>query len=588
MLKKIHMQLHLISYTLKTILKIDCKIMILVTILALINGIFPTFLLVLTQNIVNEVQLMESTLQEIFKLIIMYTILTCVSLIVENIYSYFMNKLNIILTYHINYMVMEKCGSLPLCKLEETKTYDQLSRIENGISNKPFQALQALIGLFSNIITFFSALSVLFFWKKWLCAIIIVLSIIEIYYNIRIGNKEFSMRYKRSNKERKTWYYSYLLTHDIAFKEIKVLNLNEYFLKKYWRLSKIFMRQDNTINKFRVVCGLIMSIFQDFFDAFVMILSIVEAYNKILLIGTAITNINILSLIRSSTTSFSSQIYSLYNSNLYMALLEEFLNIKTDIAIRSGHALNSIGQIELCNISFGYSRENLALHNISFKINKGECVAIVGNNGSGKSTLLKIMSLLYLPDKGSILIDGIDLTQISINSYHQHISVLFQDYLKYEGSLLENIHIGDVSKDIDLNEIDKVLGLTNVNFLKDSHTYNYHKTLGNWFNNGTELSGGQWQKIALSRVYYKDADVVFLDEPSSSLDAESEAKIFNCFFEQCKSKIGVYITHRAKIAQKASKIIVLEHGNIVGIGSHRDLYQKCKTYRDLVDLEGKV
>jgi ABC-type multidrug transport system fused ATPase/permease subunit len=169
--------------------------------------------------------------------------------------------------------------------------------------------------------------------------------------------------------------------------------------------------------------------------------------------------------------------------------------------------------------------------------------------------------------------------------YRKNISVLFQDFLKFEGSLLENVHLGNVEKEIDKNEIKNALESADVNFLRDEDDYLYENFLGNWFEDGSQLSGGEWQKIALARTYYKSASLYMLDEPSSALDVLSEMKIFNHFFKNRKNTIGIFITHRSKIAKCADKIIVLNQGKVVATGSHEYLSENCSFYNVLLSKE---
>lgn len=243
--------------------------------------------------------------------------------------------------------------------------------------------------------------------------------------------------------------------------------------------------------------------------------------------------------------------------------------------------------MELSGVGYDYPEFDDVLRNVTLKLNIGEQIAIVGKNGSGKSTLFKIICGLYKSTRGCFFVNGQDINEYDVESYRKRTSVLFQDFLKFEGSLEENIVIGDITKQANPDEIYVALNKANVNFLKSNGYYDLNKTLGNWFDNGSQLSGGQWQKIALARAYYRKADVILLDEPSSALDAMAEMKIFKSFFDISKDKIGIYITHRVKIAKNATKIVVLEGGEIVGVGSHDKLMKDCSIYREMYHEELK-
>lgn len=293
-------------------------------------------------------------------------------------------------------------------------------------------------------------------------------------------------------------------------------------------------------------------------------------------------------MIQNSISSLASSIHALYNSSLYMISLKNFLEIKTfEFENEIKYTIDSINSIEICHLSYCYSNHHQALRNINFKIEKGETIAIVGKNGSGKSTLLKLLCGLYCPSEGIIRINDINLSEINPASYRNAISVLFQDFLRFEGSLLENVHLGDIEKKVEKTDIKHALQSADINFLKDHIGYQYDRFLGSWFENGSQLSGGEWQKVALARAYYKDASLYILDEPSSNLDIIAEMKIFENFFKRRKGKIGIFITHRMKIAKHADRIIVLNEGVVSSMGSHDHLYKHCDLYKELLAKENE-
>lgn len=249
--------------------------------------------------------------------------------------------------------------------------------------------------------------------------------------------------------------------------------------------------------------------------------------------------------------------------------------------------LKEIEQIEFRNVSYTYENSNTkALEGISFLIEKGEKIAIVGKNGSGKSTILKLLCGFYHDYEGTVLINGIDMKEIILEDYFKHIAALFQDYVKYEMTLLDNIVIGNVYKNSSINEINDILRENEVDFLKDEkEDYLLDQQLGNWFNGGVQLSGGQWQKIALTRAYYRSASIYILDEPSASLDIDAQIKTFNRFYKISSKSIGVFITHKLNAAKRADQIIVLDQGKLVGNGVHEELLDNCTLYRELLKKE---
>ena len=209
----------------------------------------------------------------------------------------------------------------------------------------------------------------------------------------------------------------------------------------------------------------------------------------------------------------------------------------------------------------------------------------LGRNGSGKSTLIKILSGLYEIKYGEILINGIPLKKIDIEDYHTKMSVLFQDFVKYELTLKENIGFGDIKEFNSTDRMKEILDKLQTKFLKKDGEYDFDIQLGNWFDDGQQLSQGQWQKVALARAYFKNASIYILDEPNAALDTVSEREIFDDFFEISKGKIGIFISHRLNAAKKADKIIVMDDGRVVGMGKHEDLLKNCLVYQTLYQAE---
>lgn len=577
----------LFIYTLVLICRISLKDFLFTIGVSCLSGFLPFIVLIINQRLINELQLMQKPLNIIIQLVIVYFLISVIQNIFQNISNYNLNRLNNITQYGINKILIEKCGKLLLEMLERTETYDTITRLEQEIAIKPYQTLQAIMNIFSSTVSLISASILIISWNWKIEVALIIISLSMFIGQIIIGNKEFMMKYSRSNKEREAWYFSYLLTHDTAFKEVKSYNLKDYFIEKYKTISALFIRQENTIEKYKTILNSIIGLIQDIFSLFIMVMAISGAYAGEIMIGTVMAYLNAISMIETSTNSVAAGIYSIYNSNLYIRMLKDFIeNSEGEEKVSKDHLkIEKIKKIELRNVCFDYPEFKNVLRNISLTIGNNDQIAIVGKNGSGKSTLFKILCGLYYPERGEILINDKPIEKYSIEEYRERTSVLFQDFLKYEGSLKENVILGDIRRDSIDDNVNDALNKANVDFLREEKKYFLDRILGNWFDNGSQLSGGQWQKIALARVYYKEADIYLLDEPSSALDAMAELKIFNSFFEVSKEKMAIYITHRVKIAKNATKIVVIDNGEIVGIGRHEELLRKCEVYRELYEKE---
>ena len=450
----------------KTMIKLNRKLFLIVTSLSIFSIIFPFITLGLTQQLLNTIQTLSAPFEIIIWLIILYCGITVLGAIISSIYSYFSFQLSIYVSYRMSYLLMEKCGNLSLEDLERTETYDMITRLEGEISSKPYQALTGLIGFISTSFTFIVSLVLVMLWRLDIFIYLIIISIIAFACEFKIADKEFQIRYNRSDKERKAWYYSFLLTRDTAFKEVKMLKLKDYFLNRYWNLVMAFMTEDNGVNRKRILMNLAVGLIQDVVAGFVMLVAIREAYFGSVLVGTALFYISIAGMVRGSTSSLAGSFYALYNSNLYMGLLKEFLDLEEQ-DITGIHQLEEITSVRVSGVDYVYQNGLFALNDVNFELFKGERVAIVGENGSGKSTLLKLLCGLYEPTNGMIEINGKRLSEINRDSYKNNISVLFQDFLQLEATLLENVKIGWVDAKVQKRHAKESLKRANVNFLHD-------------------------------------------------------------------------------------------------------------------------
>lgn len=391
--------------------------------------------------------------------------------------------------------------------------------------------------------------------------------------------------WNRAKDERKTWYLTYLLTHDFSFKEISLLDLKDYFLKKYWSISALFIRQNTSILKRKTLFNILYELSIQIVSAIIIGVAIMSAYVGEILVGNVMSYIRSVGLVQTNSQAIMSNIYTVYSSTLYMDMLFQFLNycVKEDSSEKIVMK-EPINKIDIKELSFSYNGKTKVLDKINLTLVQGEKVALVGPNGSGKSTFLKILAGLYNIEEGEILINGRSLKDLDIRSYRSKMSVLFQDFVKYELSLRENIGFGDIQN---LNNDEKMVQMLHklqTKFLQtDNGSYNLDLQLGNWFEDGCQLSQGQWQKIALGRVYFRDASFYILDEPNAALDTVSEREVFEKFFELSKDKIGVFISHRLNAAKMADKIIVMDKGKIVGI-VFTGIFMLLRTYAGGVHL----
>ncbi|CUB15307.1 Lipid A export ATP-binding/permease protein MsbA [Bacillus subtilis] len=507
--------------------------------------------------------------------------------LISQVSEYYNGKFQLNIGYKLNYKVMKKSSNLALKDFENPEIYDKLERVTKEISYKPYQIIQAIITMTTSFVTLLSSIAFLMSWNPKVSLLLLVIPVISLFYFLKIGQQEFFIHWKRAGQERKSWYISYILTHDFSFKELKLYNLKDYLLNKYWDIKKSFIDQDTKILRKKTYLNLIYEIAVQLVGAVIIFIAIMSAFAGKIMVGNVMSYIRSVSLVQSHSQSIMTSIYSIYNSNLYMNQLYEFLELREEK--NQGHKkqiVEPIHSVIFQNVSFIYPNQGeQTLNHINVSLNKGERIAIVGPNGSGKSTFIKLLTGLYEVQQGDILVNGVNIKELDMDSYMEQIAALFQDFMKYEMTLKENIGFGQIDKLHQTNKMHEVLDIVKADFLKGHSSYQFDTQLGLWFDEGRQLSGGQWQKIALARAYFREASLYILDEPSSALDPIAEKETFDTFFSLSKDKIGIFISHRLVAAKLADRIIVMDKGEIVGIGTHEELLKTCPLYKKMDESE---
>lgn len=575
------------------LLNANKKYLIIIVLLTLLSGLAPTASLLASQHLINEIQInMNNSFNRVLQALILFILISLLTDFISGIMSYYQSIYQKILVYKLNLVIMEKANSLGLKDFENSDIYDKLSRAKNEVSYRPYQILTSILSVISTIVTLLSSMMVILAWKPWILIILIAFPIISSLYTFKIGQLEFLIQWMRTGDERKSWYLGFLLTNDCSFKEMKLYNIGNYILERYKNINKRFLLQDKEIAKKKTLMMFFSQFIEQISGDVTLLFIIWSAFMGKILIGSTVGLIRAVSLVQSNVKSFISNIFNMYENNLFIKQLFEFLDVpesKIDIVTDEKSTIDYIESIEFKNLYFKYpSREEYTLKNINLKIDNGENIALVGKNGSGKTTLIKLLCGLYEVTSGDILINGISIKEINIPSLRDKIATVFQDFLRYEMTSRENIGFGNLEL-IDNN--DRIMEVTKYTGIYDDINKLPKKLdtqLGVLFDEGVQLSGGQWQKIALSRAFLREADLFVLDEPSSALDPLSEKEMFDKFLELTKDKIGLFITHRFINAKYATRIVVLDNGEIVEEGTHKELMDNPGCYKALYDIQYNI
>lgn len=571
-----------IPKTIGLIFRIERKYASYLIILNILQSIIPLASLFIYQELINAVFKKGSN---IFSVLIIYILMQILLSILNQLNSYISEKFNMNLSYNLNLKLLKKTSSLNLIDFEQADTYNLIENIVQDSTYKPFQLFNAIIGVITGFLSLLTSIIYVSTWNAVISTFLLIIPVISLVIFMRVGQLEFLIQWERANSEREVWYINYLLTHDFSFKEIKLNGISQYFIDKYGTLKRNFMNQDLNISKKKVLFRGSLDILLNFINGIAIFMMIQSIRSGKLLVGNFVSLIQAITRVNTYSQSMIHNTYIIYNTSLFMEQLFKFFDMEvSNISIQN----SKISRIEKCidkikvkNLSFIYpGSAKKTLEDINVEFNKGELVAIVGKNGSGKSTLVKLLSGLYQPSAGQIYYNNESSDVLDLSYYQNNVSVLFQDFVKFELSVRENIGLSDVNSISD-SKIKKHIDNLKLNFLTAENNFNLNQRLGTWFNDSRQISGGQWQKVALARTFFKYAGVYILDEPSSALDPVSEKEIFDEFVTRSKDKIAVFISHNIMAASRADRIIVMQDGHIIDEGNHDELISKSKYYREL-------
>ena len=498
--------------------------------------------------------------------------------------------LRVLLGNKINVMILEKALTLELAHFEDAEYYDKLVRARREASSRPLSLVIKTFDLFRDIIALITIGIWLFQFSPYAVLLLAVAGVPAFIAEAKFSGEAFRIHRRRSAERRMQIYLEMVLTREDGVKEVKLLQLGKMFLQRYVDIFLNIYKEDRSLVLRRSIWGYILGLIASAAFYFAYGWVGFAAIAGAITIGQMTMYIAQFRLGQNSVTNSLTSINGMYEDNLYLSNLTEFLSHKVPEQTGEGIAgPNPDDGIRFENVSFSYpGSQTPALKNINLHITPGESLAIVGENGSGKTTLIKLLTRLYAPTEGRILVDGLDLQEWDTNAIREKIGVIFQDFARYQLIVGENIGIGDVDNIDDGNQIEEAArkGMAD-EFVRDL-PLDYQTQLGTWFKDGKELSGGQWQKIALSRAFMRSkADILILDEPTAAIDARAEAEIFEHFNDLTDNRISIIISHRFSTVRRADHIIVLEQAEVLEQGSHQQLLEMDGQYATLFNLQAK-
>lgn len=579
-IKEMLASMKVIPKSIKTFFHVSKGIFLLTVIINIVAGIIPVISVNVLGKLINSMTAID--LKSSLTILAIYLVVCFFSNIIFSTQNFFCSKFQYLLDYVLLNDLMKKCGDMSLEEFENSEVQDQIQHIQSQIGFRPYSIFTALLTLVTSFTTILSSALLIMTWNSVAILVIITPALIFSVFNLSISKREFQTEERNAKKSRSIWYYEFLLSKDQSFKEVKIFNLAKYIIDKHNELKKSIIKENLYNAKVRWGISLVFDLVEQICMALLMILIIISVTSGKLLIGSAVALLRVIGMVFDGFNNIMTIIYSINQNSLYMMKLIDFLN-KPQIGedFERINTINGINTIELKNLNFSYpGTSKMILKNINLKINKGETIALFGKNGSGKSTLVKLLMGYYLVDRDMIRINGVPLNEIKIESLHELTGILFQDYCKYELTLKDNVGFGNINEIENETYIIEALEKAGVDFIAD-----LNQQLGKWFADGTQLSGGQWQRVAIARCFFKRAQLYILDEPNAALDKMGEKKIMNTFFELTKNNIGIFISHKIAHAMLADKIIYLEDGEIIAEGTHKELLERCPSYREIYELE---
>lgn len=515
-----------------------------------------------------------------------------VSMVTGQLNTLLQHVINSRLGHMIQITIMRKALTLDLQHFEDADFYDKLQNARREINWRPMAIVNNTFLVIQYFITLLSVIIILLAFSPLVALLLFGTTLPAFISQLRHSKLYFRLLTWHSPEFRRKAYWEHLLTVDHSMKEIKLFGLGEPLLKRYDEQFWEFYKQDAELAHKRtwlsVLWGLVAT--ASFYVAYAW--TVWRTLEGAITLGDMTLY---LALFRQTQGSFRGIFYSfsqVYESSLFMTNLFSFLNLKSQIANRTEQIQpmpTAIRRgIEFRNVSFRYpGKDSWALQNLNLYIAPGEKLALVGANGAGKTTLVKLLTRLYEPTEGQILLDGVDLREYDLRELHERIGVIFQDFVRYHLTARENIGFGQIKALDDEARIVSASQRGGADTVISELEQGYDTMLGRWFNQGQELSGGQWQKIALGRAFMRDGEVLVLDEPTAALDAEREYEIFQRFRELTEGKIALLISHRFSTVRMADRIAVLEGGRVTELGSHQELLALGGTYARLFNLQAE-
>jgi ATP-binding cassette subfamily B protein len=563
--------------------------------LRVIASALPIAMLYLGKLIIdNVVDLMNTdriaNFENLWKWVILELILVVISDVLNRIISITEGLIGDQYSIRSSVLLINKTAEVEMYQLEDPEFYDKLERARQQTTGR-VSLLSSMLTQGQDLITIIQYITALIYFEPWLI-LIVILSVIPTFINdLKFSSQSYSLSRSWTAERRELDYLRYIGANDKTAKELKLFGLAKFIADRFANLSYRYYKLNR---KLAINRGILGSVFTTlgtlaYYGAYVLI--ILRVVSKVLTIGDLTFLAGSFNRLKSKLSASFKNFTRITSAALNLKDYFEFIDLKaivdTSFEIRPLPGKIKEG-LTIENLHFTYpENETEVIGGVSFTLKVGEKLAFVGENGAGKTTLIKLILRFYEPTQGRILLDGVDIRHYDKAEFQSLFGVIFQDFVRYEFTVGENISVGNVAEIENLALIDQAAELSLAKPLIKNFEDGYNQQLGKRFNKGVELSGGQWQKVALARAYMKDAHLMILDEPTSALDARAEYEAFQRFIGLTKGKTSIIISHRFSTVRMADRILVLKDGRILEIGSHEELMAHPRLYAELFNLQAE-
>ena len=494
------------------------------------------------------------------------------------------------LGHRVNVMILEKAQTLDLTHFEDSEFYDKMTRARREASSRPLSLVRRSFGLVQNAISLVTYGVLLFQFSAWAVLVLAVAAVPAFVAETKFAGEAFRLFRWRSPETRKQMYLEVVLAREDYAKEVKLFGIGQELVDRYRTIFKLLYGEDRDLTLRRGLWGFLLGLLSSaaLYGAYAWV--VIAAVASRITLGQMTMYLLVFRQGQAAFSAILQAIGGMYEDNLYLSNLYEFL--EQEVEPLEGTATEGPRPedgIAFEDVWFTYpGATEPAIRGVTFQVRPGTRLALVGHNGSGKTTLIKLLTRLYAPDKGRITLDGLPLQDWEPEALRARVGVIFQDFVKYQFTVGENVGLGDVDRVDDQPGIERAADRGMAAPFIEGFPNTYDTQLGRWFKDGRELSIGQWQKVALSRAMMREsADILVLDEPTAAMDAEAEAEIFQRLADLTDQQMAILISHRFSTVRMADHIAVLDKGALVEQGTHESLMADDGRYAHLFTLQAK-